>query len=105
MSKAHDTLEDRVWHFFLYDGSTPDILINYGLLLLYSLAVLWPRHDCLQPRTIFTVLHTGLCVGLQVGCWVAAEAYGISLIWCGQMGLLMIQITGMVRDLVREKHQ
>ena len=85
-----------VWHYFLYDGSLTDILINYTLVLIYSLALLLPWQGCLRPRLLFSLLHTGLCVGLQVGCWVLAEAYGISLVWCGQMGQLTIIIMEMV---------
>ena len=83
---------DLVWHYFLYDGSLSDILINYILVLICSLALLWPCQSCLRPRALFTLLHTSLCVGLQVGCWIVAEAYGISLVWCGQMGQLTILI-------------
>ena len=85
-----------VWHYFLYGGSLTDILINYSLLLIYSLALLLPWQGCLRPRVLFSLLHTGLCVSLQVGCWVLAEAYGISLVWCGQMGQLTIIIMEMV---------
>lgn len=97
MKELNSTSEFVVWHYFLYDGSVSDILINYILLIIYSLALLWPCGGCLQPRAIFTLLHTGLCVGLQVGCWVLADAYGISLIWCGQMGQLSIIILEMVK--------
>ena len=85
-----------VWHYFLYDGSLTDILINYDLVLVCSLALFLPWQGCLRPRLLFSLLHTGLCVGLQVGCWVLAEAYGISLVWCGQMGQLTIIIMEMV---------
>ena len=85
-----------VWHYFLYDGSLTDILINYTLVLIYSLTLVLPWQGCLRPRLLFSLLHTSLCVGLQVGCWVLAEAYGISLVWCGQMGQLTIIIMEMV---------
>ena len=85
-----------VWHYFLYGGSLTAILINDSLLLIYSLALLLPWQGCLRPRVLFSLLHTGLCVSLQVGCWVLAEAYGISLVWCGQMGQLTIIIMEMV---------
>ena len=103
MKEHNSTYEsvDLVWHYFLYDGSVSDILINYILIIIYSLALLWPYGGCRRPRAIFTLLHTSLCVSLQVGCWVLAEAYGISLIWCGQMGQLSIIIMEMVKVYIK----
>ena len=100
MSDLNVTSESTniVWHYFLYGGSLTDILINYTLLLICSLALLLPWQGCLRPRVLFSLLHTGLCISLQVGCWVLAEAYGISLVWCGQMGQLTIIILEMVSD-------
>ena len=93
---------DIAWHYFLYDGSLPDVLINYTLILIYSLALLCPCQGFLRPRVLFTLLHSGLCVGLQVSCWLLAGAYGISLVWCGQMGQLVILLIEMVNSKTRK---
>jgi len=102
MSELNVTSESTniVWHYFLYGGSLTDILINYTLLLICSLALLLPWQGCLRPRVLFSLLHTGLCISLQVGCWVLAEAYGISLVWCGQMG----QLTIIILEMMWNKH-
>ena len=58
-----------VYHYFLYDGSVSDILINYMLILLCSgLLVARPR-----PAWILLSFHTTVTVALQVGAVLVAE--------------------------------
>lgn len=96
--EGNKTIQELVYHHFLYDGSVPDILINYLLILLYSVLTSLPCSgcSCLAPRCVFTLLHAAVCAGLQLLCWLLADAYGVSLVWCGQLGLLGLVITASV---------
>ena len=88
--EGNNTIQELVYHHFLYDGSVPDILINYLLILLYSVVTSLPCSGC------SCLLHAAVCAGLQLLCWLLADAYGVSLVWCGQLGLLGLVITASV---------
>jgi len=82
-------IEEIVYHYFLYNGSVVDIVINYLLIILYTVTNLIPWTTCSSRRNIFINLHSLVVMTIQVLCWIFLEAYGVSLIWCGQLGLLL----------------
>ena len=83
-------------HFLLYDGSILDIIINHSLILFYSFIFYYPwKVNYLIINKIFITVHILICIILQVSVWFLADAYGVSLIWSGQLGLLIF-ITLMV---------
>ena len=51
--KASDHWEDIV-HYLFYDGSIPDIIINYSLILIFTLMSYLPSY--LLPRSLQTCL-------------------------------------------------
>ena len=76
-----------IYHYFLYDYSPSDILINYILILLFTLI----NNCCNQDisRSLAN-LHTVIFSVLQILCWILLEAYGVSLVWSGQLGLTLL---------------
>ena len=77
-----------IYHYFLYDGSISDIIINYILIILYTIINLTPCEEVCSRRNIFINIHLAILTAIQVLCWVYLEAYGVSLVWCGELGLL-----------------
>ena len=75
-----------LYHYFLYDYSLTDILINYSLIMLFTLI-----NNCSQDigRSLAN-LHTVVFSLLQILCWLLLEAYGVSLVWSGQLGLTFL---------------
>ena len=90
-------IEEIVYHYFLYNGSVVDIVINYLLIILYTVTNLIPWTTCSSRRNIFINLHSLVVITIQVLCWIFLEAYGVSLIWCGQLGLLLTWLLCLVR--------
>ena len=90
-------IEEIVYHYFLYNGSVVDIVINYLLIILYTVTNLIPWTTCSSRRNIFINLHSLVVMTIQVLCWIFLEAYGVSLIWCGQLGLLLTWLLCLVR--------
>ena len=76
-----------LYHYFLYDYSLTDILINYFLIILFTLINNWGNQDIRQS---LANLHTVIFSVLQVLCWLLLEAYGVSLVWAGQLGLTLL---------------
>ena len=76
-----------LYHYFLYDYSLTDILINYSLIILFTLINNWGNQDIRQS---LANLHTVIFSVLQVLCWLLLEAYGVSLVWAGQLGLTLL---------------
>ena len=79
-----------IHHYLLYGGSISDILINYTLIILYSAILYYPWSSNLLISKPLTTLHILICTCLQVTVWFLADAYGVSLIWSGQLGLLFL---------------
>ena len=77
-----------LYHYFLYDYSITDILINYSLIILFTLINNCRSQDN-RPRTLAN-LHTVIFSVLQILCWLLLEAYGVSLVWAGQLGLTLL---------------
>ena len=77
-----------LYHYFLYDYSITDILINYSLIILFTLINNCRSQDN-RPRTLAN-LHTVIFFVLQILCWLLLEAYGVSLVWAGQLGLTLL---------------
>ena len=78
-----------LYHYFLYDYSLTDILINYSLIILFTLI----NNCCTQDigRSLAN-LHTVIFSLLQILCWLLLEAYGVSLVWSGQLGLTFLTL-------------
>ena len=83
---------NSIHHYLLYGGSISDILINYTLIILYSAILYYPWSSNLLISKPLTTLHILICTCLQVTVWFLADAYGVSLIWSGQLGLLILII-------------
>ena len=76
-----------LYHFFLYDGSPPDILINYSLIILFTFINNCYNED--MARSLAN-LHSVIFFVLQMACWLLVDAYGVSLVWSGQLGLSLL---------------
>ena len=87
---------DTIYHYFLYDGSVSDIIINYILITLYTIVNFTPCIEFCSRRNILISLHLSVLIAIQVLCWVYLEAYGVSLVWCGQLGLLLCFIISLL---------
>ena len=85
----NDTVEETFKHYFLYNGSIIEVVINYTLICLFTIGNHTPWGGCLTKRNIFINVHTSICILLQVLCWVFLDAYGVSLVWSGQFGLII----------------
>ena len=93
MANQAETTWTSIHHFLLYDGVISDIIINYSLIIL-CIAVLYlpgPNHQ-LGISYLFISIHSLVFLCLQEGVWFLADAYGVSLVWSGQLGLLIIII-------------
>ena len=66
-----------------------DIFLNYTLLLCFTIMILHPTLVPLQRKK--KLLHSLLFVAIQVIIWTG-PTYGISLIWCGQLGLIIYSL-------------
>jgi len=91
-------VEGLVRHYLLYDDSLPDIAINYSLLLTATLvtSIPWPGGLSLPPLRNAALLL--LLVTTQALVWYLAEAFGVSLVWCGQLGLLALTLALVLRS-------
>ena len=90
---SQPTAWENIYHFLLYDGAISDILINYSLILLYTIVFYYPwTSSHLNISKLFITIHIFICITLQVIVWFLEDAYGVSLIWCGQLGLLIFVI-------------
>ena len=76
-----------LYHYFLYNYSLPDIIINYSLIILYTILNNYYKEDF---RRFLSNLHSLTFFVLQVLCWMALDAYGVSLVWSGQLGLTVL---------------
>ena len=79
-----------IHHFLLYGGSISDILIKYTLIILYGAILYYPWSSNLIISKPLTTLHILICTCLQGIIWFLEDAYGVSLIWSGQLGLLIL---------------
>ena len=93
-----ETVKEVFNHYFLYDGSVVDVFINYSLICLFTVSNFTPWEGCLTKRNIFVNIHTSICIFLQVLCWVFLDAYGVSLVWCGQFGLMVLVLSCWVSE-------
>ena len=78
-----------LYNYFLYDDSLSDILINYCLIIVFTLINNCGPQDV--GRTLAN-LHTVIFCLLQTLCWLLLEAYGVSLVWSGQLGLSLLLV-------------
>ena len=93
----NSTTGEIVMHYFFYDGVTVEIALNYLLIALYSITNLVPWSSNLQ-KNIFVILHTLVLIIVQILCWKVTDyANGVSLIWGGQLGLLLTWLLCLVK--------
>ena len=72
---------------FFYGGSMIDIFLNYSLLLCFTIMILY---STLVPLERWKKsLQSLLFVAIQAIIWFSTPAYGVSIIWCGQLGLIL----------------
>ena len=66
-----------------------DIFLNYILILCFTIIILHPTLVSLEKWK--KLLQSLLFVAIQVVIWYS-PAYGVSLIWCGQLGLIIYSL-------------
>ena len=86
-----------LFHYFLYDYSLSDILINYTLIILFTFINNFYHQDV--NRSLANI-HSVIFLLLQVLCWLLLDAYGVSLVWSGQLGLSLLLLLDRVRVTV-----
>merc|ERR1719348_898592 len=64
-------------------------MINYLLIILYTVTNLIQWTTCSARRNIFINLHSLVVITIQVLCWIFLEAYGVLLTWL--LCLLMLR--------------
>lgn len=87
------TVGGRLGCILSYDGSKPDIIINYLLLLINLIwcVVAFRFHSQQEPERasklrLFAIFSLVGVVAFQIGiCWILG-CMGISLIWCATAG-------------------
>jgi len=95
----HSTVQFILYRYFLYENSPPDILINYCLIILFTFLNNWyPEDFGRSPAN----LHSLIFFVLQILCWVTLDAYGVSLVWSGQLGLTFLLLLDWVRNRERQ---
>ena len=90
----HTGIQFIIHHYFLYDNSLSDILINYSLIILFTFINNFHNEDL--SRSLANI-HSAVFLLLQVLCWLLLEAYGVSLVWSGQLGLTLLLLLDMTR--------
>jgi len=98
------TCNNSFIHYLFYDGSLLDIGINYTMLLISSMVMILPwRKNWQNRRLLKLLLFVFLCAGLQALVWWAADAFGISLVWCGQQGFIYLNFINTLRKPKQER--
>ena len=88
-----------------YEGQALHIIINYALVALTVVPFLCPRCRG-QRRSSYAWLGSlAAAAGVQVVVWFAAQAVGVSIIWCAMAGYLFIDYTRGNSGQAREKPQ
>jgi len=84
-------------HYLFYDGAMADIGINYTILLVSTTVMFIPWTRINQSgRYLRLLLFVFFCC-LQAAIWWAADAFGISLVWCGQQGFIYLTFIDIFR--------
>ena len=100
----NSTVGEIVVHYFFYDGKYIDeIVVNYLLILLFTIANLLPWSHSMK-KNIFVILHELMLIILQILCWtnydVWGYTFGVALIWCGQVGLMLTWVLCLVKIIL-----
>ena len=93
----NSTVGEKILHYFFYDGYIPEIVINYLLIIIYTIANFVPWGS--TKKNMFVIAHSVVVVTITVLCWVF-DIYGtegVTLIWCGELGLMLTWIFCLVR--------
>merc|ERR1719150_137060 len=61
------------------------------------------RKNWQSGRLLKLLLVFLLCAGLQALVWWAADAFGISLVWCGQQGFIYLNFINILRKPKQER--
>merc|ERR1719370_2365588 len=61
------------------------------------------RKNWQSGRLLKLLLVFLLCAGLQALVWWAADAFGISLVWCGQQGFIYLNFIYILRKPKQER--
>ena len=93
---------NRIFCYLFYGGAVIDIILNYGLIICYTLIIFYP---CLMSlQTWKKLVQSIVFIAVQVILWICLDVCGVSLIWSGQLGLIILHLTSICIKKAR-RHQ
>ena len=89
MENEHKDKEEgnRILCYLFYGGAVIDIILNYGLILCYTILIFYPFFISFQIWR--KIVESLLFMLIQVVIWICLDVCGVSLIWSGQLGLII----------------
>ena len=98
---ADEEQNNGIFCYLFYGGVVIDIVLNYGLIFCYTLIIFYP---CLMSlQTWKKLVQSIVFIVIQVMLWICVDVCGVSLIWSGQLGLILLHLTSTCIKKIRKR--